>query len=186
MTRQFLIIDDDETFARVLARAISRKGYHARVATDSLTALALLRDPQPDSAITHVVLDLKLSETTGLQLLPQLLSIQPDLQVVVLTGYASVATTVDAIKQGALNYLSKPATVEEILAAFDSDSNRKGAASRAHESIEDGPLSVQRVEWEYIQRQLVANNNNVAATARALGMHRRTLQRKLQKRPGKY
>ncbi len=125
MTRQFLIIDDDETFASVLARSISRKGYQAHIANDSVTALALLRDQKPDIAITHVVLDLKLSETTGLQLLPQLLSIQPDLQVVVLTGYASVATTVDAIKQGASNYLSKPATVEEILAAFDSDSNRR-------------------------------------------------------------
>jgi len=186
MTRQFLIIDDDETFALVLARSISRKGYQAHIANDSVTALALLRDQKPDGAITHVVLDLKLSETTGLQLLPQLLSLQPDLQVVVLTGYASVATTVEAIKQGASNYLSKPATVEEILAAFDSDSNKKSTASRAHENLEDGLLSVQRVEWEYIQRQLVANNNNVAATARALGMHRRTLQRKLQKRPGKY
>ena len=186
MTRQFLIIDDDETFASVLARSISRKGYQAHIANDSVTALALLRDKNPDNAITHVVLDLKLSETTGLQLLPQLLSIQPELQVVVLTGYASVATTVDAIKQGASNYLSKPATVEEILAAFEIDSNQKGPERAAHENIEDGLLSVQRVEWEYIQRQLVANNNNVAATARALGMHRRTLQRKLQKRPAKY
>jgi two-component system, response regulator RegA len=186
MTRQFLIIDDDETFASVLARSISRKGYHAHIANDSVTAVALLRDQKPDSAITHVVLDLKLSETTGLQLLPQLLSLRPGLQVVVLTGYASVATTVDAIKQGASNYLSKPATVEEILAAFDSDSTPKSTASSPHENLEDGLLSVQRVEWEYIQRQLVANNNNVAATARALGMHRRTLQRKLQKRPGKY
>jgi two-component system, response regulator RegA len=185
MTRQFLIIDDDETFASVLARSISRKGYQAQIANDGVTALALLRDKKPDSAITHVVLDLKLSETTGLQLLPQLLSLQPDLQVVVLTGYASVATTVDAIKQGASNYLSKPATVDEILAAFEIDGNQKGPERAAHENIEDGLLSVQRVEWEYIQRQLVANNNNVAATARALGMHRRTLQRKLQKRPGK-
>jgi two-component system, response regulator RegA len=186
MMKQFLIIDDDVTLANVLARAVSRKGYQAHIANEGVTALALLRDQSPDIAITHVVLDLKLAETTGLQLLPQLLAIQPQLNVVVLTGYASVATTVEAIKQGATNYLSKPATVEEIFAAFDSDSNRKDTASRAHESIEDNTLSVQRVEWEYIQRQLVANNNNVAATARALGMHRRTLQRKLQKRPGKY
>jgi len=186
MTRQFLIIDDDETFASVLSRSISRKGYKAHIANDGATALALLRDKKPDCAITHVVLDLKLTETTGLQLLPQLLSIQPELQVVILTGYASVATTVDAIKQGASNYLSKPATVEEILAAFEIDSNPNGSQRTAHENIEDSLLSVQRVEWEYIQRQLIANNNNVAATARALGMHRRTLQRKLQKRPGKY
>jgi two-component system, response regulator RegA len=185
MIKQFLIIDDDETFASVLARAIARKGYRAHIANEGVTALELLRDQTPPSAITHAVLDLKLAETTGLQLLPQLLAIQPQLHVVVLTGYASVATTVEAIKQGATNYLSKPATVEEILAAFESDSDRSGDASRAREDFEDNTLSVQRVEWEYIQRQLVANNNNIAATARALGMHRRTLQRKLQKRPGK-
>jgi two-component system, response regulator RegA len=185
MTKQFLIIDDDVTFAEVLARAISRKGYRAHIANEGITALALLRDQAPGRKITHVILDLKLAATTGLQLLPQLLAIQPNLQVAVLTGYASVATTVEAIKQGATNYLSKPATVEEILAAFETDDNHNETVSRVHESVEDHTLSVQRVEWEYIQRQLVANNNNIAATARALGMHRRTLQRKLQKRPGK-
>jgi two-component system, response regulator RegA len=181
----FLIVDDDQTLASVLARAISRKGHHARVANEGGTALAIMREQAPDFEITHVVLDLKLIETTGLQLLPQLLAIKPNLQVVVLTGYASVATTVEAIKQGATNYLSKPATVEEILAAFDSVGAQTSAGSRAQEPIEDNTLSVQRVEWEYIQRQLVANNNNIAATARALGMHRRTLQRKLQKRPAR-
>ena len=185
MIKQFLVIDDDETFASVLARSIIRKGHPAWFANDSAAALALLRGQTGDIAITHVVLDLKLAETTGLQLLPWLLAIKPHLQVVVLTGYASVATTVEAMKKGAINYLSKPATVEEIFAAFESNHNNTGFASRADESIEDSPLSVQRVEWEYIQRQLVANDNNIAATARALGMHRRTLQRKLQKRPGK-
>ncbi len=185
MSKQFLVIDDDDVFARVLARSIGRKGHQAHIAHESDAALALLRNHAPDSVITHVILDLKLTETTGLQLLPQLLAINPKLQIVVLTGYASVATTVEAIKQGAMNYLSKPATVEEIFAAFESDDNRTGATSPARESIEDSPLTIQRMEWEYIQRQLIANNSNVAATARALGMHRRTLQRKLQKRPGK-
>jgi two-component system response regulator RegA len=185
MMKQFLIIDDDETFSSVLARSITRRGYQTHTANDAETALILLRDHTTGSAITHVVLDLKLTETTGLQLLPQLLAIQANLQVVVLTGFASIATTVEAIKQGAKNYLSKPATVEEVFAAFESDENRTGAAKTTQESIEASPLSVQRVEWEYIQRQLLANDNNIAATARALGMHRRTLQRKLQKRPGK-
>lgn len=183
--KQFLIIDDDEIFSSVLARSINRRGYETHIANDAETALALLRNQTPDSAITHVVLDLKLAETTGLQLLPQLLAIHANLQVVVLTGFASIATTVEAIKHGAMNYLSKPATVEEVFAAFESDVNRTGAANPLMESIEASPLSVQRVEWEYIQRQLLANDNNIAATARALGMHRRTLQRKLQKRPGK-
>jgi len=180
MIKRFLIIDDDVTFSKVLSRSLAKKNYETWIANDSVKALSLLREHLPDC----VVLDLKLVETTGLQLLPQLLAIKPDLQVVVLTGYASVATTVEAIKQGAVNYLCKPATTDEILAAFDDVDNGRG--DRPVAPTEDTPLSVGRVEWEYIQRQLVANNGNIAATARALGMHRRTLQRKLQKRPGKF
>jgi two-component system, response regulator RegA len=178
----FLIIDDDETFTYVLARAIKRKGHPVFVANRGDTALALLEEPATDAPVTHVILDLKLAETNGLQLLPQLLALNARLQVVVLTGYASVATTVEAIKQGATNYLAKPATVEEVLAAFDDD-GQDSTQGRGNDALEEGPLSVQRMEWEYIQRQLVANDHNIAATARALGMHRRTLQRKLQKRP---
>jgi two-component system response regulator RegA len=183
--QQFLIIDDDVTFSNVLARSIRNRGSRALVANDGDSALSMLRDESPEPAITHVVLDLKLTETNGLQLLPRLLAINPDIKIVVLTGYASVATTVEAIKQGAVNYLSKPANVDEIFAAFGSDESPHSTAPDAELHIEDTPLSVQRVEWEYIQRQLVANNHNIAATARALGMHRRTLQRKLQKRPSR-
>jgi two-component system response regulator RegA len=181
MTKRFLIIDDDATFTSVLSRSLGRKGFQALTANDADTALRLLNEQPSSASITHIILDLKLVETTGLQLLPQLLAIKPDVQVVLLTGYASVATTVEAMKQGAVNYLCKPASIEEILAAFDDVDS-----SRTYEHIEDSPLSVDRVEWEYIQRQLAANNGNIAATARALGMHRRTLQRKLQKRPGKF
>jgi two-component system response regulator RegA len=175
--KQFLIVDDDVTFARVLSRSLEKKNYKVFVANDGLTALSLLKE---NSSITHAVLDLKLAESTGLQLLPQLLAIRPELKVVMLTGYASVATTVEAIKQGATNYLCKPASTEEILAAFDD-----GRGGIDHIAAEENPLSVDRVEWEYIQRQLQSHEGNIAATARALGMHRRTLQRKLQKRPGK-
>jgi two-component system, response regulator RegA len=185
MMKQFLIIDDDEAFSYVLSRALKKKGFHALVANDGQSALNMLHDNSPDTAITHVILDLKLTETNGLQLLPRLLEINPALQVVVLTGYASVATTVEAIKQGAVNYLSKPATVEEVFAAFDNDGTSEASAGDPEQTIEDNPLSVQRMEWEYIQRQLIANDHNIAATARALGMHRRTLQRKLQKRPSR-
>ena len=180
MIKRFLIIDDDVTFAKVLSRSLTKKNYETWIANDSVKALSLLREHLPDC----VVLDLKLVETTGLQLLSQLLAIKPDLQVVVLTGYASVATTVEAIKQGAVNYLCKPATTDEILAAFDEcrgaiycARNPEGVINHAPA---ENPLSVDRVEWEYIQRQLAANNGNITATARALGMHRRTLQRKLQ------
>lgn len=184
--KQFLIVDDDVTFSRVLARSLEKKNYLVYVAHEAASALSLLKE---HSSMTHAVLDLKLAESTGLQLLPRLLAIQPQLKVVMLTGYASVATTVEAIKQGALNYLCKPASMEEILAAFD-DEDRRGDIYDAqgvinHAPTEDAPLSVDRVEWEYIQRQLQAHEGNIAATARALGMHRRTLQRKLQKRPGK-
>lgn len=183
--KQFLIIDDDVTFARVLARSLENKNYPVHVANEAAMALSLLKD---HPSITHVVLDLKLAESTGLQLLPQLLAIQPQLKVVMLTGYASVATTVEAIKQGATNYLCKPASTDEILASFDDDGGRGAlyAPGRVQcAPTDDAPLSVDRVEWEYIQRQLQAHEGNIAATARALGMHRRTLQRKLQKRPGK-
>ncbi|MEZ5571471.1 MAG: response regulator [Halioglobus sp.] len=185
MMKKFLVIDDDETFSQVLARSIRNKGCEAVVANQGNVALSLLRGEPAEQSITHVILDLKLAETNGLQLLPQLLAVNSQLHIVVLTGYASVATTVEAIKQGAVNYLSKPASVDEIFAAFDTDQSRSSAAAPAELTIEDGPLSVQRVEWEYIQRQLIANNHNIAATARALGMHRRTLQRKLQKRPAR-
>jgi two-component system response regulator RegA len=178
-----LIIDDDETFSWVLARSLQKQGRATTIANTGEEAIAKLRDSLPEASITHAILDLKLAETNGLQLLPQLLAISPTLQVVVLTGYASVATTVEAIKQGAVNYLSKPASVEEVLAAFEYDKLQPEANTRANDKLEDNPLSVQRMEWEYIQRQLVANDHNIAATARALGMHRRTLQRKLQKRP---
>jgi two-component system response regulator RegA len=99
--------------------------------------------------------------------------------VVILTGYSSVATAVEAIKLGALNYLCKPATLPEIIAAFDGENGDPDAA------IAESPPSVDRLEWEHIQRVLADNHNNISATARQLGMHRRTLQRKLQKRPVK-
>ena len=182
--KQFLVIDDDEVFAQVLVRSLQRKGYEASSAQTAAAALSALQR----QAITHVVLDMKLAETTGLQLLPQLLSLKPGLKIVVLTAYASVATTVEAIKQGAVNYLCKPASTDEILAAFEDDEmgeTGRGTACRAPTEPDDAPLSVDRVEWEYIQRQLQAHDGNIAATARALGMHRRTLQRKLHKRPRK-
>jgi len=179
--KQFLIVDDDVTFANVLARSLEKKDYQVYVAHEAAMALSLLKDRL---SITHVVLDLKLAENSGLQLLPQLLAIQPELKVVMLTGYASVATTVEAIKQGALNYLCKPASTDEILAAFEEEDALR-LRSANEDVTENNPLSVDRVEWEYIQRQLQAHEGNIAATARALGMHRRTLQRKLQKRPGK-
>ena len=101
----------------------------------------------------------------------------PQAKIVILTGFASIPTAVEAIKLGAYNYLHKPATVKELLHAFSAESNSEPTA------IEETPMSVERLEWEHIQRVLHENEGNISSTARALGMHRRTLQRKLQKHP---
>lgn len=168
-----LVVDDDPVFAQVLARSLERRGFGTVVAHDTAAALALTVDRQPARAIV----DLRIDEESGLVLIPALLAAHPALRIVMLTGYASIATAVDAVKRGAVNYLCKPASAEEILAAFDEP------ASTAEPPLPTVPISVGRLEWEHIQRVLQEHDGNVSATARALGMHRRTLQRKLQKRP---
>ncbi len=172
----FLLVDDDESLTAVLSRALRRRGFVVVVAHGAGEAIAACRK----GSFHYAVLDLKLAESSGLQLLPQLLEIQAGLQVVVLTGYSSIATAVEAIKQGAVNYLCKPADVDDILAAFTPQTDSGGIARE-----ELSPPSVDRLEWEHIQRVLREYDGNISATARALGMHRRTLQRKLGKRPVK-
>ncbi len=173
--RYLLIVDDDATFTRILGRAMTRRGYQVLTASTVTEALNLCRQHNPRRA----VVDLKLESESGLHLLPQLIRINPKLEVLILTGYSSISTAVEAIKLGALNYLCKPASVEDILATFDTD------ATPETTGISEGPPSVERLEWEHIQRVLAENDGNISATARRLGMHRRTLQRKLQKRPVK-
>lgn len=172
----FLLVDDDDVLTSVLARALTRRGFKCMEAQSAEQALDLCRSRPFD----RVVLDLKLAESSGLQLIPQLLAIQPEMKIVMLTGYSSIATAVEAIKLGAENYLPKPASVEDILLAFSSASGHETLA------VDDlTPPSVDRLEWEHIQRVLQEHDGNISATARALGMHRRTLQRKLSKRPVK-
>lgn len=174
--QRILVVDDDEAFRYTLAKSLRRRGLEAFEAASGDEARALLMAHGPDAC----VLDLKLEGESGLHLLPELLALSPGLSVVVLTGYASIATAVEAVKQGAINYLSKPADTDEILAAL------QGQAHVGKEDVlEAQPMSVDRLEWEYIQRVLAENEGNISETARALGMHRRTLQRKLQKRPVK-
>ncbi|MEH6515914.1 MAG: response regulator [Halioglobus sp.] len=170
-----LIIDDDPVFSEVLARSLGKRGYLAITANTSDTALQQARAHQP----TKVILDLKLVGESGLTLIPQLKSMIPKVEILMLTGYSSVSTAVEAIKLGAVNYLCKPAGTSEILAALEP------AAGNAEAPIADTPPSVARLEWEHIQRVLQKNDGNISATARALSMHRRTLQRKLDKRPSK-
>jgi two-component system response regulator RegA len=171
-----LVIDDDETFNEVLTRALRRRGLEAVGVTDATAALVRANQQPPD----RVVLDLNLAGNSGLALIAPLLAINPACRIVVLTGYASIATAVDAIKLGAVQYLAKPVEVDAIVAAFDAKARSTGEALSAVE-----PLSVDRLEWEHIQRVLQEHDGNISATARALKMHRRTLQRKLSKRPVK-
>lgn len=169
-----LVVDDDLSLTAILTRALERRGFSVTAANTADQALAAARDRE----FAKAILDLKLTESSGLHLLPELLAVQPEMQIVMLTGYSSIATAVEAIKQGAHNYLCKPADVDEILAAFtDSGHVEEGAPEPLT------PPSVDRLEWEHIQRVLQEHDGNISATARALGMHRRTLQRKLNKRP---
>lgn len=174
MSDSILVIDDDDTFNRVLVNALRRRGLAAEGCTDPSIALDAARRGEPD----RIVLDLNLNGTSGLSLVQPLLDLLPDARIVVLTGYASIATAVDAIKLGAFQYLAKPVEVDAILSAFDCAVN-----ASPDEPIDAEPLSVGRLEWEHIQRVLKENEGNISATARALKMHRRTLQRKLLKRP---
>lgn len=168
-----LIVEDDEVFARVLAKSLATHGLEARLASNVEQALALARE----QIFAAAVLDLKLAGETSLALIPQLKALHPDMRILMLTGYASIQTAVEAIKLGATNYLPKPAGVAEILAALQSGQPNPDLPAA------EQPLSVDRLEWEHIQRVLAEHDGNISATARALNMHRRTLQRKLGKRP---
>lgn len=170
---RILLVEDDPVFAGVLVRSLGRRGCDVIWAEDSDKARTLLG--QED--FTHAILDLKLARESSLPLIPDLLQRWPDLQILVLTGYASIQTAVQAVKLGAINYLCKPADTDSILAALTQ------VAANAGETLSQQPLSVDRLEWEHIQKVMADCDNNVSATARALGMHRRTLQRKLAKKP---
>jgi two-component system response regulator RegA len=168
-----LLVDDDATFTRVMARAMERRGLRVSVANSAEEGLVLAKDDLPD----YAVLDLKMEGDSGLVLLPKLLELDAEMRVVILTGYSSIATAVEAIKRGATNYLCKPADADDVLTALLSEH------ADLTTLVPENPMSVDRLQWEHIQRVLAEHEGNISATARALGMHRRTLQRKLQKRP---
>lgn len=170
---RILLVDDDPVFTAVMERGFRRRGFDTHCCGSAEEALVACEAFRPD----HILLDLNMPGTSGLVVLPQLLARAPAAKLVVLTGYSSIVTAVEATKAGATNYLCKPATIDEILAAFADQSREREAP------VPDDPISVDRLEWEHIQRVLQDNQGNISATARALGMHRRTLQRKLQKRP---
>ncbi len=172
---RLLLVDDDPTFCSVLQQALEKRGYETLVAHDVAHGAALAESMEPE----YAVIDLRLGPESGLVLVKRLIELDNNTRIVVLTGYASIATAVEAIKLGATHYLTKPADADEIVAALHKD---RGDATV---EIKERPLSVKRLEWEHLQKVLAAHDGNISAASRALGMHRRTLQRKLEKRPVK-
>ncbi len=170
-----LLVDDDDVLRTRLARALSARGFDVRAAAGPEEAERMAREDSPELA----VVDLRMPGGSGLDLVRRLLAIDASTRVVVLTGYGSIATALDAIRLGAVHYLPKPADVDEILAAFDRGGQEPNAARAA--TFETPSLA--RAEWEHIQRVLSDCDGNVSEAARRLGLHRRSLQRKLRKYP---
>lgn len=178
MAKSLLIIEDDQSFANILMRRLSKYGFNCHHAIDGNQALLLCRQILP----RYVLLDMKLEQESGINLLKPLRAILPKSRIVLLTGYASIATAVESIKHGADDYLSKPVDSQTLLKTLldqETESNLEVNSIVDDSSV----LSPMRVEWEHIQQVLKANHGNISETARQLNMHRRTLQRKLQKRP---
>jgi two-component system response regulator RegA len=168
-----LLVDDDALYLRALQRSLHKRGLRSVTAHNVLDALARAAEHRPDYAL----IDLRLGKDSGLGLIEPLKAVRENMRILLVTGYASVATAVEAMKRGADNYLLKPVSVDAILRALADE-----AAPQAESEITMLPLS--RLEWEHIQQALNETNGNVSAAARLLGMHRRSLQRKLAKRPG--
>ena len=168
-----LLVDDDEDFLGVLAIAMRKRGFTVTLAYSAESAFELAKNDPPEFA----VVDLKMSGNSGLVLVRQLNDLKAGTKIVVLTGYASIATAVEAIKLGATHYLAKPVDADEIVTAFEKKSGN------VEIELSSNPLTVNRLEWEHIQRVLSEHDGNISATARSLNMHRRTLQRKLGKKP---
>jgi two-component system response regulator RegA len=170
---RFLLVDDDDIFCQVMQRALVRRGFHV----DTFQTAEAAIDAAHKRTYTKAIVDLKIAQDSGLTVIKTLKIINAEIDIIMLTGYSSISTAVEAIKLGALNYLCKPVEVDEILLVF--------SQRHSHEevSVSSTPTSLERLEWEHIQKVLQDNEGNISATARILGMHRRTLQRKLQKRP---
>ena len=170
---QLLIIEDDDILRQQLARALRPHAGEVHQCASVPACRQMLPDLPPLDA---VLLDLNLGEDNGLELIPVLLDHSPRCRILVLTGYGSIPTAVSATRLGAWNYLTKPASAGEILAALSE-------GDHAIAELPEQPPSLHRLEWEYIQRVLAEHDGNVSAAARTLGIHRRTLQRRLRKRP---
>ena len=177
--RTLLVVDDDEALRTRLVRAFAARGLEARGAANADEAMQLARADSPELA----VVDLRMPGSSGLHLVRELLAIDRATRVVVLTGYGSIATALEAIRLGAVHYLTKPADADQILAAFERPNAPDGADSASVADIAGEVASLARAEWEHIHRVLTDCGGNVSQAARLLGIHRRSLQRKLSKYP---
>jgi two-component system, response regulator RegA len=167
-----LVVDDDDVFRTRLGRAFADRAFEVRTARSAEEALTLARQDSPEFALV----DLRMPGASGIDLVRELCAIDPGTVVVMLTGYGSIATAVEAIRAGAVHYLSKPVDIDQILAAFAGN-------AKASPSGDIEVPSLARVEWEHIQRVLADCEGNISRAARLLGLHRRSLQRKLSKDP---
>jgi two-component system response regulator RegA len=172
-----LVVDDDEVFRNRLCRAFSERNWMADAESNGNDALRFARDRSPDL----VLVDLRMPGMGGLELVQELRAVDSSMKIVMLTGYGSIPTAISAVKRGADYYLSKPIDVDQILAAYE---NLQSAATGDSESPESVP-TLARVEWEHMQRVLADCGENISQAARLLGIHRRSLQRKLGKHPPK-
>lgn len=180
-----LLVDDDTLYLEALRRALTRRGIDCEIAADTATALDVATRIAPDFALV----DLKLGETSGLSLIEPLRAIRADMRILLVTGYASIATAVEAIKRGADDYLPKPVSADTLQRILLETERAPGAPLPERDKEDDtleSPtmIPLHRLEWEHIQQALTETGGNISATARLLGMHRRSLQRKLAKRPG--
>jgi len=176
MMKKILLVEDDTVFANTLMRRLSKHDFECvHVETNSEALLACQRH-KPN----YILLDMKLAKETTLSIITPIRQTLPNSRIILLTGFASIATAVDAIKLGADDYLTKPLDTQTLLATLNES---KASSITTNAKIDGDTLSAEQVQWQHIQQVLKANDGNVSATARQLSMHRRTLQRKLQKRP---
>lgn len=174
-----LLVDDDESCRWAMGRAFERRGYAVTTADSVASALDLLTHFSPE----YAVVDLRMPGGSGMTLVKQLRESDPNTRIVMLTGFASIATAVEAIKLGANDYLIKPVDADAVEVALGTADAKALKATQANDAATEQLISVDRLAWEHIQRALSTHGGNISAAARALGMHRRTLQRKLAKRP---
>lgn len=174
--RSVLVVDDDEVFRNRLVRAFVERGFDARGASNWQTAIDSAQVDSPE----YAVVDLRMPDKSGLEVVKSLKALDPTTNVVVLTGYGSIATAMEAVRLGATHYLTKPADVDDILGAF---ARAQATPGEVPPEITHEVPSLARAEWEHINRVLQDCNGNISQAARLLGLHRRSLQRKLSKHP---